>query len=446
MVEQRQAREQSAAQQGEPASGPRLAGVQFVAGTSRRTVILFVASVFMFWMGLYLYMPTLPTYVRSKADDLAMVGVVLSMYGLWQAIIRIPVGVAADIIGRRKPFILGGMFLVGLGAFVVVRATGINSMIAGRAIVGLSAGTWVPLVVFFSALFPPAEAVRATTLLNLVGSTSRVLATGLNGTLNKVGGFELAYYLATAAAFIAILLMLPCKEERRPRVPPSFKSVFRLFGRKDVFLPTFLATVCQYAVWATTFGFVPILARDLGASDVTLSMLTSVSLAVLTLGTFFASTLVNRIGTQRMLYASFIILSLGVAGAGLAPSIGALFAVQMLLGLGQGLGTPVMMGVEHPPRGRSRAQHGHGLSSVSLCHRHVRRPGGQRGAGGRHGRAGNVRRDGGDMPGPGRDGSLLAGAFGAPTQPDCRGRLSKKSRQIKNRARSLTSAPCSHLP
>jgi MFS family permease len=274
-----------------------------------------------------------------------MVGVVLSMYGLWQAIIRIPVGVAADIVGRRKPFILGGMFLVGLGAYAVVQANGINGMILGRAIVGLSAGTWVPLIVFFSTLFPPMEAVRASTLLNLVGSASRVLATALNGTLNQIGGFELAYYLAVAAAGVAILLMLPCKEERRPRVPPSFQSVLRLFGRKDVFLPTLLATVCQYAVWATTFGFVPILARQMGATDVTLSLLTSVSLAVLTAGTFFASALVSRIGTKIMLYASFTILCLGVAGAGLAPSLGALFAVQVLLGLGQGIGTPVMMGL-----------------------------------------------------------------------------------------------------
>jgi MFS family permease len=295
MVEQQQAQGQGAVLHGEAASGPRLAGVQFVAGTSRRTVILFVASVFGFWMGLYLYMPTLPTYVASKANDLAMVGVVLSMYGLWQAIIRIPVGVAADIVGRRKPFILGGMFLVGLAPCGRPRH-GINGMIVGRAIVGLSAGTWVPAGgSFFSA--PCFRRRRrcaprpcSTWWLYLAGVGHRSQRHP-----HKVGGFELAYYLATAAAFVAILLMLPCKEERRPRVPPSFRSVFRLFGRKDVFLPTFLATVCQYAVWATTFGFVPILARELGATDVTLSLLTSVSLAVLTLGTFFASTLGNRV-------------------------------------------------------------------------------------------------------------------------------------------------------
>jgi MFS family permease len=39
-------------------------------------------------------------------DNLALVGVVLAMYGLWQAIIRLPLGIAADWFGRCKPFIV----------------------------------------------------------------------------------------------------------------------------------------------------------------------------------------------------------------------------------------------------------------------------------------------------------------------------------------------------
>ena len=51
----------------------------------RLTIGLYSASVFLYWMAQYIYLPTLPTYVQSKANDLAVVGVVLSMFGLWQA-------------------------------------------------------------------------------------------------------------------------------------------------------------------------------------------------------------------------------------------------------------------------------------------------------------------------------------------------------------------------
>ncbi|MBC7257332.1 MAG: hypothetical protein H5T66_14635, partial [Chloroflexi bacterium] len=58
----------------------------------QRVIPLLILSVFLYWVSLYLYAPTLPTYVASKTDNLAMVSVVLSMYGLWQAVTRVPLG------------------------------------------------------------------------------------------------------------------------------------------------------------------------------------------------------------------------------------------------------------------------------------------------------------------------------------------------------------------
>ena len=67
----------------------------------RLTIALVVITVFLYWVGLYLYVPTLPTYAQTKTSNLATVGMILSMYGLWQAIIRLPVGIAADWLGWR---------------------------------------------------------------------------------------------------------------------------------------------------------------------------------------------------------------------------------------------------------------------------------------------------------------------------------------------------------
>jgi DHA1 family multidrug resistance protein-like MFS transporter len=169
------------------------------ASSRRLMIILYAIAVFLYWMALYLYVPTLPTYAQSKSDNLALVGVVLSMYGLWQAIIRLPLGITADWLGRRKPFIIVGFALAGLGAWTMGVAEGVNGLIVGRAITGLAAGTWVPLVVVFSSLFPPHEAVRATAMLTFVGSVGRVLATGVTGSLNELGGYSLAFFLAAVA-------------------------------------------------------------------------------------------------------------------------------------------------------------------------------------------------------------------------------------------------------
>lgn len=318
----------------------------FALVSSRRALVtLYSAVVFLYWICLYTYVPTLPTYAQSKSDNLALVGVALSMYGLWQAIIRLPLGIVADWLGQRKPFIIGGLLLAGLGAWVMGIAQNVEGILIGRAITGLAAGTWVPLVVVFNSLFPPEEAVRATAILNLVGSVGRVLATGSTGWLNSVGGYPLAFFLALAVAILAALLVLPAQEVRRPSKRPSVAAVGRLITRRDVLLPALLAAVNQYANWAATFGFVPILAKELGATDMTQSLLASLNIGVLTLGNLLVTTIVKRLGAQRLVYLSFILLSVGIGLAALAPNLALLFAAQLFIGLSQGIMAPVLMGM-----------------------------------------------------------------------------------------------------
>jgi MFS family permease len=300
-------------------------------------------------MSLYLYMPTLPTYVESKSDNLALVGIVLSMYGLWQALIRLPLGIAADWLGQRKPFIVVGFALAGLGAWTMGVAENVNGLLVGRAVTGLAAGTWVPLIAVFSTLFPPHEAVRASAMLSFIGSTGRALATGATGSLNELGGYSLAFFLATGAAVLAIPIALPVRERGRPPQRPSVRSIGQLVTRRDVLLPALLAALSQYANWATTFGFTPILARQLKATDVAQSALMSMHIGVVLLGNLIATAVLNRTGSKRLVRFSFALMFLGIGGAALTPTLPLLFAAQFCIGLAQGSGYPVLMGmsIEH---------------------------------------------------------------------------------------------------
>ncbi len=309
------------------------------------SIALYAAAVFLYWMALYLYVPTLPVYAQSKTDDLALVGVVLSMYGLWQAIIRLPLGIAADWLGWRKPFIIVGFALAGLGAWVMGAASDVRGLILGRAITGLAAGTWVPLVVAFSGLFPPEEAVRASALLTMVGSVGRMLATAATGSLNELGGYPLAFFLAAIAAALAIVIVLSSQEQRRPSRAPSARGIGRLIARRDVLVPSLLSAVNQYATWATTFGFLPIIAERLGATGITQSILVTMNIAVVTLGNLMATSLIRVMGTRRLVYLSFWLVALGAGSAALAPSLPMVFFAQLCLGLSQGIGYPVLMGM-----------------------------------------------------------------------------------------------------
>jgi MFS family permease len=306
---------------------------------------LYVLVVLFFWIALYLYLPTLPIYIHTKTERLASVGVVLAVYGLWQALIRLPLGIAADWLGRRKPFMVAGILLAGAGAWVLGNAEGMGGLVLGRTFAGLAAGTWVPLVVAFSALFPPREAARATSIITVVSSVGQLAAASATGSLNELGGYSLAFLLATASAGLALLLMLPVREKAHAPSKPSAAGLGKLISRRDVLLPALLAALIEYGSWAVARGFLPILAEQMGATDVTQSMLVSLHIGIVLLGGLAATLLVRRVGARQLLYATFAFLFAGLAGTALATSLTLVFLAQFSLGLAHGIGLPVLMGM-----------------------------------------------------------------------------------------------------
>ena len=308
------------------------------------TMALYSVAVFFFWAAQYIYLPTLPTYAQSKVNDLSLVGFVLSMYGLWQALIRLPLGIASDWFGWRKPFLIGGLALAGVGAWVMATSDNFAGLAIGRSITGLSAGTWVVLVVAFSALFPPEEAVRASALLTLFNSAGRIVATATTGILTDIGS-TLPFFVATGIGLFSAIIILPVDEPRRPPKAPSIAGIGRLLARRDVMVPTLLSTIAQYALWTTSFGFLTMLAKQLGASNVMQSAVVTLHLVFVVLGNLIVSSQTKRVGTQRLVYASFALLFVGMMIAALAPSLLILFAAPVFIGLALGIGYPVTMGM-----------------------------------------------------------------------------------------------------
>ncbi len=314
-------------------------------GSRRFTIALYATAVLLFWFSQYIYIPILPTYIQTKTTNLAVVGVVLSMYGLWQGIVRLPLGIAVDWVGWRKPFILVGLALAGVGAWVMATSPDVEGVAIGRAITGISTGAWVPLLVAYSALYPPEEAVRASALLTFFNSVGRIFATALTGPLNEWGGYSVVFFIAVGVSALAVLTLLPLREERRPAQAPSIAGLRHLLLRRDVLLPSALSAVSQYVNWAISFGFLAVLVTHLGGNSIAQSAIVTVDIALIALGNFLASYTAHRLGAKRLVYLSFILLAIGIVWAAWSPSLTILFVAPVFLGLGIGIGYPVLMGL-----------------------------------------------------------------------------------------------------
>ncbi len=311
----------------------------------RAAIALIAAAVFFFWFAQYVYVPTLPTYVQSRTHDLAAIGIVLSMYGLWQTLIRLPLSFATDWLGWRKPFVLVGIALGGVGAWVMATGDSAVALALGRSITGVSAGAWVILVVAFSGLFPPDEAVRASSLIMFFNSFGRILASAATGPLNEWGGYALAFYVAAVVAGVAVLTLLPLHEPRRPRQALSMGSVGRLLARPDVLVPSLLNAVAMYANWGISYGFMAVLVKQFGGTSLAIGAITTLHIAMAALGNLVATSTSRRLGARRLVYAGFILVFVGIGIASLGSELYVLFAGQACIGLGTGIAYPVLMGL-----------------------------------------------------------------------------------------------------
>jgi MFS family permease len=140
-------------------------------------------------------------------------------------------------------------------------------------------------------------------------------------------------------------VMLPVTEKPMEPQKRSIEEIRTLVSHRSVLVPSLLGALAQYAVWATVFSFIPILAKQYGASDVLQSMLLSLNIAIVLVGNLAVTAFVKRFGSRPLLYFSFALMALGMLFAAMANSLLLVFLAQFCNGFALGIGFPILMGL-----------------------------------------------------------------------------------------------------
>lgn len=168
-----------------------------------------LASIFgLRMLGMFLILPVFAIYAEHLpgGDNHTLVGLALGIYGLTQAVLMIPFGMASDRIGRKKVIVFG-LLVFALGSFVAATATDILWTIIGRALQG--AGAISAAVTALLADLTREE--HRTKAMALVGSTigitfaiSLVAGPTLNHLIGVPGIFALTGILSLAAIWVIL--------------------------------------------------------------------------------------------------------------------------------------------------------------------------------------------------------------------------------------------------
>ena len=190
---------------------PRRSASSLTVAPPERAAITVLAGVYAVRMlGLFLLLPVLALYADGLPGATpVLIGIALGAYGLTQALLQIPFGVLSDRLGR-KPAILGGLALFGLGSILAAVSDSMAGLIAGRMLQGAGAVS-AAVTAFLADLVRPQVRTRAMAIvgasIGLAFLVSVVAGPVLAGWIGVSGIFWLTAVLAAVAA--ALVLRLP---------------------------------------------------------------------------------------------------------------------------------------------------------------------------------------------------------------------------------------------
>ncbi len=285
-------------------------------------------------LGLFMVMPVFMLEARhyEGGNDLSTVGMAMGVYGLVQAVLQIPFGMAADRFGRKRVIYLG-LALLALGSIIGAMATSVNGLAWGRALQG---GGAISAAVTALLADQTRDAVRTkgTALVGASIGLMFALSLVLGPLLSGWGGLSAIFgvTLLLALSGVGIVRFWTPPEPGLPIAGQTKHSLWGLLVHPDLIRLNF-GVFALYAVQLASWVAIPALLIQAGvaSADHGWVYLPAVLLSFVVMGvTLFP---MERRGLLRPLFLGCIVLVMVVqaAWAWLALSSPPLWMLAILL-------------------------------------------------------------------------------------------------------------------
>lgn len=306
------------------------------AAPAQKLLILLTATVF--WFSQYLFIPYQTPYLYALGVIPTVVGIVVGAYGFSQMLLRVPVGLMADSVGKHRRFILLGVCASGAASLFRALCSGVTGFLIGSLLSGLAAAMWISFMVLFFAYFSPEELQKAAGLI--VGANNLGILIGfiVGAILFDRVGMRFLCLLSSTAAALALVPALLIREPQREfqRLPLSeLTSVFR---DRRLILFALLALIQQGIQISTSMSFTTQVAKSLGASGFQIGICSILYILTAVLSSYAITTKAfRRIRVSVWIPAILACLMIYCLLVPNLPSVGWIDTVQILSGLSTGI-------------------------------------------------------------------------------------------------------------
>lgn len=158
-------------------------------------------------LGLFMILPVFTLYAQNLPNTTSTtIGLAIGIYGLTQATLQIPLGLASDRWGR-KPIIVGGLTLFFIGSVIAALADSITWIIIGRAIQGMGAIAAATLALA-ADLTREENRARILSVIGLSIALSFSAAMIIGPIISEQWGLPGIFWITSILAILGIVLVL----------------------------------------------------------------------------------------------------------------------------------------------------------------------------------------------------------------------------------------------
>lgn len=310
------------------------------------------------WPGVYLpsivveigigaMIPFVPAVVTSRGGSLALAAVLVALLPVGRILADVPAGALAGRIGDRRAMVLACALAV-VSAVVAAAAPSLPLLAVALFLVGGTDAVFgLARQSYVTAVAPPLKRARALSTLGGVHRIGLFLGPFAGALVVRDGDPALVFWLAVVTSVATAALVLVSREL------PGAEEVSRAEGHGSV-----LAVIRSHARMLATLGVavagvglvrgarstvLPLWGEHLGLAPSTTALIVGAAGAVDMLLFYPAGKVMDARGRLWIAIPSMVTMGLAYALIPLAHTAAALTPVALLLGLGSGMGSGVLM-------------------------------------------------------------------------------------------------------
>lgn len=341
-----------------PSATPPRGLNRLVAWSQHPGILLaMMGQTFINMLGVGIISPNLPLYAKSFGVSAAMVGLLISSFGIARIPVNVPAGAIAERFGR-KPLLVGGPLVIALAAMLTGVAGSFGQMVIFRLLQGMGSALQVTAAMIVMAdISTPRDRGRSMSFYQgalLLGTSVGPI---IGGFVGEHFGLRTPFFVYAALAFCAALwawLQVPetrgmasAQRTETPSTPRqgqggvTWKAISRLLLNRNFVLISLVTLTIFFTRTGSQNTVLPLLGNQrLGLGPAKLGYAFTLIAVVNLITINFSGVVCDRYGRKTAIVPSGLLCGAALISYTLGSTYGHFLLSSVLLGLGTGVGGP----------------------------------------------------------------------------------------------------------